>query len=136
MSVEPFNFAFGNAQRWESAHCVDIPDPDYFFPTSEVEVREREPIIARICHKCPVKQECLNLALAANDFEGYFGGMSPADRRRLSVGKTKVRTGGSRDVEKLRAIGFSLHEALKATGITLGAYQKYTNRHKQDKDKK
>jgi WhiB family redox-sensing transcriptional regulator len=136
MAIEPFNFAFGNPDKWQGAHCLDIPDPDYFFPVNAAEALDREPIIARICNKCPVKQDCLQMALDAKDFEGYFGGTSPEERRKMSEGKSRVKRGGSREVNRLRGIGFNLHDALKEVGITLGAYQKYTNRHKQDKDKK
>ncbi len=37
----------------------------------------------KICQICPVQEECLQYALATNQSEGVWGGMSSGDRRRL-----------------------------------------------------
>jgi WhiB family redox-sensing transcriptional regulator len=134
-----FNFAFGNAQRWESAHCADTLFPDLFFPTSLEEVETSEPMIQAICKNCPVRQECLQLALDNKDFNGYFGGVSPEDRRKMSAHRSRVRRGNSKEVIRLMEMGWSLKDACDEVNILPASFAKWKNqgtKTNKDKDKK
>ena len=50
-----------------------------FFPETGSGVAEAR----RLCRGCPVKDECLDYALAANEHYGVWGGASERERRRL-----------------------------------------------------
>ena len=68
-----------DALPWRtSAACCDTP-PDLFYPEgtrpTEADIAEAK----QICHRCPVKFECL---AAADDF-GIWGSQTAAERRRL-----------------------------------------------------
>jgi WhiB family redox-sensing transcriptional regulator len=136
--TQTFDFAFGNAQRWESANCANTIFPDLFFPTSLEEVEASEPMIQAICKDCPVRQECLDLALNNKDFNGYFGGVSPEDRRIMSAQQSRVRRGNSKEVVRLMEMGWSLQDACDEVGILLASFMKWKNQGTQttkDKDK-
>jgi len=131
-----FNFAFGNAQRWEKAHCITIPDPDYFFPTTMDEIAAAEPIIKRICSKCPVRIECLEMALENQEVYGYFGGVSPEERRKMSSGRNSIGRPSSKEVIRLMDEGWSLKAACGEVGIKPESFIKWKkNETKTTKDK-
>ena len=137
--TQTFDFAFGNAQRWESANCANTIFPDLFFPTSLEEVEASEPMIQAICKDCPVRQEGLQLALNNKDFNGYFGGVSPEDRRKMSAHKSRVRRGNSKEVIRLMEMGWSLQDACDEVNILPASFAKWKNQGTQtnkDKDKK
>jgi WhiB family redox-sensing transcriptional regulator len=54
-------------------------NPDAFFPedaeSTSVEHEQRR-IAKKLCEMCPIKIECLNYALQANEVYGIWGGMS------------------------------------------------------------
>ena len=139
MKIESFNFAFGNATRWETAHCANTIFPDLFFPTSLEEVQASEPLIKQICQDCPMKQECLQMALDAKDFNGYFGGVSPEERRKMSAHRSRVKRGNSNEVVRLMGLGYTLQDACDEVGILLASFMKWKNQGKKqqtkDKDK-
>jgi WhiB family redox-sensing transcriptional regulator len=62
----------------DSALCAQT-DPDLFFP----EKNGSSDPARRICAVCPVRAECLEFALANKEAHGVWGGMSPAERRKL-----------------------------------------------------
>ena len=139
MKAQSFNFAFGNATRWETAHCADTIFPDLFFPTSLEEIEASEPMIQAICQGCPMKQECLQMALDNKDFNGYFGGVSPGERRKMSEHRSRVRRGNSNEVVRLMGLGYTLQDACDEVGILLASFMKWKNQGKKqqtkDKDK-
>ncbi|MCL4449450.1 MAG: WhiB family transcriptional regulator [Actinobacteria bacterium] len=66
--------------RWMvEAKCRDI-SPDVFFPSDGVGVE----VARRICVDCPVKQPCLEYALANHIDHGVWGGTSERERRRIA----------------------------------------------------
>ena len=139
MKAQSFNFAFGNATRWETAHCADTIFPDLFFPTSLEEIEASEPMIQAICQDCPMKRECLQMALDNKDFNGYFGGVSPDERRKMSAHRSRVRRGNSNEVVRLMGLGYTLQDACDEVGILLASFMKWKNQGKKqqtkDKDK-
>lgn len=46
-----------------------------------------DPQILEICNSCPVRRDCLKYAYNRELTAGYFGGMSPGQRRKLSLGE-------------------------------------------------
>ena len=67
-----------NANWRNRAACRGI-DPDIFFPVTD---EEAEPAKA-ICNVCPVREACLEFALAAREREGVWGGATERERRRI-----------------------------------------------------
>jgi WhiB family redox-sensing transcriptional regulator len=67
-----------NATWRNRAACRGI-DPDIFFPVTD---EEAEPAKA-ICEACPVREACLEFALAAREREGVWGGATERERRRI-----------------------------------------------------
>lgn len=59
-------------------NCRDEP-PDRFFPSDGVGVD----VARRICAGCPVKEPCLEYALAQRVDHGVWGGASERERRRI-----------------------------------------------------
>ena len=62
----------------QNAACRGI-DPAIFYPPSEEEAEEAK----AICAACPVRQACLEYALAARERDGVWGGATERERRRL-----------------------------------------------------
>lgn len=62
----------------DQAVCGQV-DPELFFPEKGGSVREPK----LLCAVCPVRQECLDWALANDVRHGVWGGLSERERRRL-----------------------------------------------------
>lgn len=54
---------------------ADFDVPDRFDPYAEARP---------ICQRCPVVEECLEHALANDETDGMWGGMSPGERKQLA----------------------------------------------------
>ena len=74
-----------NTPSWlHKAHCRGM-DPNYFFPDVGVSIHHTE-AIRKLCKKCPVNAECLELGLESqNDEFGFFGGKSPRERQAINT---------------------------------------------------
>jgi len=67
-------------ERWmQAGNCHDHP-PALFFPSDGVGVD----VARRICASCPVKEPCLEYALANRIDHGVWGGCSERERRRIA----------------------------------------------------
>jgi len=65
--------------NWQKARCLGIPT-DVFFPERDViQFRQDKPLIRRICFSCPIWEQCLEVAFAAEDF-GIWGGLTEKER--------------------------------------------------------
>ena len=62
----------------QRAACRGI-DPDIFYPASEEEADEAK----AICAVCPVREACLEYALANRERDGVWGGATERERRRM-----------------------------------------------------
>lgn len=78
----------------EQAHCRDT-DPDAFFP--EVERVNQLGAVRRICHGCPVRQQCLNYAMDHPELVGVWGGLTTSQRRRRRRGTRARHTPAARE---------------------------------------
>lgn len=64
---------------WRQRAACRGADPDIFYPASD---EEAEPAKA-ICGQCPVRQPCLEYALANRERDGIWGGATERERRRI-----------------------------------------------------
>lgn len=64
---------------WRQHGACRGTDPDIFYPVSD---EEAEPAKA-ICATCPVREPCLEYALATRERDGVWGGATERERRRL-----------------------------------------------------
>lgn len=62
----------------QRAACRGV-DPDIFYPVSDEEAEDAK----AICATCPVRQLCLDWALANREKEGVWGGATERERRRI-----------------------------------------------------
>lgn len=67
-----------------NAACRGAPDPDLWFPISEVGPGAAQMAQAKaVCADCLVAAECLEHALVLGLDEGVFGGLTAGERREL-----------------------------------------------------
>lgn len=62
----------------DRAACRGI-DPTIFYPVSDEEADAAK----AICAQCPVRQPCLEYALANRERDGVWGGATERERRRI-----------------------------------------------------
>ena len=62
----------------QRAACRGV-DPDVFYPASDEEAEEAK----SICGVCPVREACLEYALANRERDGVWGGATERERRRM-----------------------------------------------------
>lgn len=71
-----------NADPWmDHAACRSHPTPDLWFAAPS-ELVDRK-TATDICRTCPVSPECVDLAIRANVDFGIWGGLEPAEIRKL-----------------------------------------------------
>ncbi|WP_340374098.1 WhiB family transcriptional regulator [Streptomyces sp. SS7] len=77
---------------WRQHAACRHEDPDLFFPigTSGPALLQTQQAKA-VCHRCPVREQCLDRALATDQAMGVWGGTTEAERRAL-----RRRTGARR----------------------------------------
>ena len=62
----------------QRAACRGV-EPDIFYPVSDEEAEEAK----AICDECPVRQPCLEYAIANREKDGVWGGATERERRRI-----------------------------------------------------
>jgi WhiB family redox-sensing transcriptional regulator len=62
----------------QRAACRGV-DPDIFYPASDEEAE----VAKAICAQCPVREACLEYALANRERDGVWGGATERERRRI-----------------------------------------------------
>ena len=68
---------------WRAQAACQLGDHELFFPPEEEQgeyFRLRVSLAKRICASCPVRRECADYALAADERYGVWGGLAPAER--------------------------------------------------------
>lgn len=65
---------------WEAAACKGIITEMFF--SDAPECYSINPQLRRICSGCPILEECREYAIC-NEWEGFWGGLTPSDRRAL-----------------------------------------------------
>jgi WhiB family transcriptional regulator, redox-sensing transcriptional regulator len=64
---------------WRQRSACQGLDPEIFYPQTDEEAEEAK----AICGICPVRQMCLEHALAFRERDGVWGGFTERERRRL-----------------------------------------------------
>ena len=64
---------------WRNRAACRGVDPDIFYPVSEEDAVQAK----AICAQCPVREACLEYALAARERDGVWGGATERERRRM-----------------------------------------------------
>ena len=81
------------AEDWMiAAACLGRPDLFFAPDNSETrsERRRREAAAKSVCARCPVRNDCLADALAAEERFGIWGGLTERERRSLGRSTNKV----------------------------------------------
>jgi WhiB family transcriptional regulator, redox-sensing transcriptional regulator len=69
----------------DRAACRDV-DPELFFPIGAGPAAHAQVHAAKsVCRRCEVREPCLDWAITTGQDEGVWGGLEPADRRRLRL---------------------------------------------------
>jgi WhiB family redox-sensing transcriptional regulator len=66
-------------QTWRKHAACRGLDPLIFYPATEEEAE----IAKDVCAECPVRETCLEHALAVREKEGVWGGATERERRRI-----------------------------------------------------
>ena len=64
---------------WRQRSACRGVDPDIFYPATDEEAGEAK----AICEQCPVREPCLEYALANRERDGVWGGATERERRRI-----------------------------------------------------
>ena len=64
---------------WRNRAACQGVDPDVFFPVSDEDALQAK----AICAECPVREACLEWALATRERDGVWGGATERERRRM-----------------------------------------------------
>jgi WhiB family transcriptional regulator, redox-sensing transcriptional regulator len=68
--------------EWRDRALCRNTDPSLFFPVGATGIALVQIEHAKqVCDQCPVKQECLDFAIATNQDSGIWGGLSEEERR-------------------------------------------------------
>lgn len=84
---------------WTEHGLCAQTDPDQFFPDKGQADKTRT--AKRICQNCPVRELCLDAAMATEGDRsvsgrfGVWGGKSPKERSRLAKARTTPALGGA-----------------------------------------
>jgi WhiB family redox-sensing transcriptional regulator len=76
--------------NWFDDAACKGEDPAWWHPDGHDNQTRAAKAIA-ICRRCPVQRDCLEHALAADEWLGIWGGTQPADRHKLAA--TRERGG-------------------------------------------
>jgi len=66
-------------ENWRRQSACRDTDPNLFFPNTDAEAGAAK----AVCAECPVRQECLEYAVATRQDDGVWGGLDETQRRRL-----------------------------------------------------
>ncbi|MFF4099132.1 WhiB family transcriptional regulator [Streptomyces sp. NPDC001903] len=77
-----------------SAPACRNADPALFFPAygvplSEIQIRAAK----ELCAGCPVREECLAIAVRSDESDGIWGGTTPLERRRMRMQLARMEQG-------------------------------------------
>lgn len=82
----------GAKRDWDHRAACRGADTAMWFP----DPKEPAEAAKAVCAGCPVRDECLDYALASRQRFGVWGGMSEQERRRLNSTPNRRRTPGRR----------------------------------------
>jgi WhiB family transcriptional regulator, redox-sensing transcriptional regulator len=83
---------YSASEEWrDQAECAGM-DTNLFFPVTDADAAAPK----RVCAVCPVRQECLEWAIATRQSDGVWGGMTEDERRRLRRRRQEAERAGRR----------------------------------------
>ena len=71
----------GLTQDFSQAACLDVPDPDIFFPEGSQRTIQQA---KAICITCPIAVDCLRYAVDNELTYGVFGGLTATERKKFT----------------------------------------------------
>lgn len=74
--IQPYVWSRPDPDWRDSALCRGL-DPEMFFAEIGTALAEAK----EVCNACPVREECLDEALASHEVHGLWGGLSVKERR-------------------------------------------------------
>jgi hypothetical protein len=93
--------------KFDDPKCVGTED--MFFPESMHSWEKRTPMLRMICNSCSHKVECLNYALENIIEEGFWGGMTPEERKKIQT-KEKQQNKRYREIQEYLSLGLNEDE--------------------------
>jgi WhiB family redox-sensing transcriptional regulator len=82
---------------WQLQASCRGPQAEIFFPPAHAERKEeklqREAQAKLVCRGCPVRQTCLEYAIAINEPHGIWGGMNEMERKNHAMRRSSRRAG-------------------------------------------
>lgn len=82
-TLESTTHSFDKLGRWiyqaECANRGDMDLGDFFVDAG----RSIDPTVLEVCENCPVRRDCLSYSFDTQTEAGYFGGVSPGQRKKL-----------------------------------------------------
>jgi WhiB family transcriptional regulator, redox-sensing transcriptional regulator len=79
---------------WQESAACKTAEPELFFPISATGRSRADTARARaICHDCPVRQACLDYAMATSQQHGIWGGFTEEERHRRRRAQARQRLG-------------------------------------------
>lgn len=102
MSANSFVFEWTPDRReeWQDDSLCATTDPEIFFP-EKGDIGNRVNEAKQICAECPVRQQCLDYAIANREEHGIWGGLSYSQRKRL-YGPAEKRDYSRLDTQEIR----------------------------------
>lgn len=90
---------YGDLTWLDDAACADLAPSDFFVEAGHV----IDDAVLNTCRACPVRRDCVVHAYRRRIIGGYFGGLSPGQRRGMTlrqalthIAKDPPRSRGSR----------------------------------------
>ena len=119
--------ALTDSPKFTDAICAQIEDKDFFFPDSTLQLEQRLPLLEEMCAQCPHKVECREYAIEEEIREGFWGGMTPAQRKKLiktRKAKEDRRSEAVREVQELLDLGFTKEQAARKLNIQVSSLER------------
>lgn len=124
-------FFISNTPSFPQANCAEMPNPDIFFPETREELKQVLPMLRKTCGSCIHQADCLKYALDESIEHGIWGGLTPAERKRIKPLKKRPYTSEvGEKVDQLRKQGIRFNEIAERLGTTVAACQQAHRRHR------
>lgn len=68
--------------------CRELSDPDVMYPDDKAYRYIAE--AKKVCAGCPIRTQCLEIALERNEQWGVWGGLTTDERNALTKGKVRL----------------------------------------------
>lgn len=120
----------------QGAACKDIEDKEFFHPRDH-QLAGRIEELRAICRSCPVIAECLQFAVEQRIGQGFWGGKTSKERRKMSrpdvapVGRPSMLMVRGPQILQYRADGASYDEIGRHLGISEAAVIQTVVRYRQ-----